>query len=60
MEHRVPTIFEMAEKAARQQDRAQPVKGARKLKPARKASARTVRRPPAAPRRKPAGRRKSR
>jgi hypothetical protein len=59
MEHRVPTIFEFAEQAARQQKKAKPQAGQRKLKPARKASGRTSRRPPATPRRKRASKRKS-
>ena len=46
MEHRVPTIFEVAEQAEEQQQKAQPQTGARKLvKPARKASGKTSRRP---------------
>ena len=45
MEHRTPTIFEVAEQAAKKQQK--PAEsGARKLKPARKASAKTSRRPP--------------
>ena len=48
MEQRIHTIFDLAEKAARQQKKAQPQAGSRKLKAARKASARTSRRPPAA------------
>jgi hypothetical protein len=59
MEHRVPTIFEVAEQATRQQKKATPQAGQRKLRPARKASGRTSRRPRAAPRRKRASRRKS-
>lgn len=43
MEERVPTIFEVAEEAARQQKKAQPDEGARKLKAARKTSPRTSR-----------------
>ena len=42
-QHRVPTIFEVAEQAARQK----PETGQRKLKPARKGSSKTSRRPPA-------------
>ncbi len=45
MEHRTPTIFEVAERAAKKQEH-QPDAGERKLKPARKASAKTSRRPP--------------
>ena len=45
MEPRVPTIWEMAEEAERRQKKAQPQTGTRKLKPVRKASARTSRRP---------------
>ena len=58
MEHRIHTIFEVAEEAARQQRRAKPQSGARKLKAAtaRKASARTSRRP--APSKKRAGKQK--
>ena len=40
MEHK-GTIFEMVEEAARRQQKHQPQAGQRKLKPARKASART-------------------
>ncbi|MFN2546953.1 MAG: hypothetical protein ABR567_05950 [Myxococcales bacterium] len=56
MEHRVPTIFEVAEQAAK---KARPEAGQRKLKTTRKASGRTSRRPP--PRRKVrrAGKRKN-
>jgi hypothetical protein len=59
MEQRVPTIFEVAEQAARRQKKATPQAGQRKLKRARKASGRTSRRPPATPKRKRASRRKS-
>ena len=45
MEHRTPTIFEVAERAAKKQ-RKEPLSGERKLKPARKASAKTSRRSP--------------
>lgn len=45
MEHRVTTIFEVAEQAERQKQKTQPQAGQRKLKPARKASGRTLRRP---------------
>ncbi len=53
MEHRVPTIFEVAEQAAREQRKAQPERGQHKLKPARKASHKTSRRPAARKPRKP-------
>jgi hypothetical protein len=46
MEHKV-TIFELVEQAVRRQQKEQPQMGQRKLKPARKASARTSRRPAA-------------
>ena len=45
MEHRVQTIFEVAEQAERQRRKAQPQQGQRKLKVARKASGRTLQRP---------------
>jgi hypothetical protein len=46
MAHRVPTIFEVAEQAERQQKKAQPQAGARKLQKAvRKASGKTSRHP---------------
>jgi len=49
---RKPTIFEMAEAAARREKKARPQAGQRKLKPARKSSPRTSSRP-ARPARKP-------
>jgi hypothetical protein len=55
MEHRVPTIFEVAERAAR---KAQPDAGLRKLKGARKASGKTSRRPPPQRKVRRAGKRK--
>lgn len=46
MEHRIPTIFEVAEQAEERQKQAQPAAGARKLpKATRKASGKTSRRP---------------
>jgi len=56
MEHRIHTIFEVVEQAARRQKKAQPQAGARKLKATRKASARTSRRPPASKTRRSAKR----
>lgn len=44
MAHRVPTIFEVVERAERQQ-KPQPQAGQHHLKPGRKASDRTLRRP---------------
>jgi hypothetical protein len=44
MEHRVPTIYEVAEQAAK---KARPESGQHKLKAARKASGKTSRRPKA-------------
>jgi hypothetical protein len=58
MEHRVPTIFEVADEAARRQAKARPQTGQRKLKSVPKPSSRTARRRPAAPKRKQAGKRK--
>ncbi len=46
MEHRVPTIYEVAEQAQRKQ-KPQPQAGERKLKPTRKPSNKTSRRPSA-------------
>ncbi len=45
MEHRVTTIFEVAEEAERQLKKSQPQAGEHKLKAARKASGRTLQRP---------------
>ena len=47
MEHRIHTIFEVAEEAARRQKKERPHSGTRKVKSTRKASARTSRRPAA-------------
>ena len=55
MENRVPTIYELAEQAERRQQKAQPQAGQRELKPARKASGRTSRRPQAKPQKKRKG-----
>lgn len=59
MEQRTPTIYELAEEAARQQKKAQPEAGEHKLTQSRKESARTSR-PPEEPKRKRAPRRKPR
>jgi hypothetical protein len=59
MEHRIHTIFEVVEQAARRLTngtKVQPQAGARKLKATRKASARTSRRPPASKSRRSAKR----
>jgi hypothetical protein len=56
MQSRVPTIFEVAEAAARQLKKSQPQSGSHHVAPARKTSARTSR---PAPKRKPPRKRKS-
>ena len=56
MEHKV-TIFEMVEESVRRQQKERPQTGQRKLKPARKASARTSRRPAAGKKGKRRGKR---
>ncbi len=57
MEHRTPTIFEVAEQAAKKQQ-ARPESGQHKLKTPRKASARTSRRAPARPKGKRSAKRR--
>jgi hypothetical protein len=57
MEHKV-TIFQMVEEAMRRQKKEQPPTGQRKLKRARKASARTSR-PAAGKKRKQPGKRRT-
>jgi len=59
MEHK-GTIFEMVEEAARRQQKQQPQAGQRKLKPARKGSARTSLRPAAGKKGKQQGKRQTR
>jgi hypothetical protein len=59
MEHK-GTIFELVEEAVRRQQKGRPQTGQRKLKPARKASARTSRRPPAGKKGKRRGKRLAR
>lgn len=60
MEQRTPTIYQLAEEAARQQKKAQPETGEHKLTPNRKVSARTSRPAPEGPKRRRTPRRKPR
>ena len=60
MEQRIPTIFEVAEEAQRQQKKSEPAAGQRKLKAARKPAARMSRRAPVSPKRRKQTKRKRR